>query len=154
MNGRTHRKIGAAAGAVTAFSRSSSTDDFGTRIIEAIGGALAGMLGARLPDWIEPAIHSHHRSTFHSVAAGTALYKKATSTAGSWEAMCRANVAHFEARLREPTIAGNDRLACALLAFLWRLAVGFVAGGAAGYISHLILDATTPRSLPLITRGY
>lgn len=83
MNGRTHRKIGAAAGAVTSFSRSSSTDEFGTRIIEAIGGALAGRLGARMPDWIEPAIHSHHRSTFHSVAAGTALNKKATSIAGS-----------------------------------------------------------------------
>ncbi len=38
-----------------------------------------------------------------------------------------------------------------LFALLWRLAAGFANGLAAGYISHLALDAVTPRSIPLLT---
>ena len=38
---------------------------------------------------------------------------------------------------------------------LWRFLAGFVNGFAAGYVSHLALDATIgKRSIPLLTRGF
>ncbi|PYU90685.1 MAG: hypothetical protein DMG25_16690 [Acidobacteria bacterium] len=37
--------------------------------------------------------------------------------------------------------------------FLWRFLAGFTNGLAAGYVSHLALDAATPRSIPLLTTG-
>ena len=42
-------------------------------------------------------------------------------------------------------------LACELF---WRALAGFVNGLAAGYISHLVLDAGTPRSIPLLANGF
>jgi membrane-bound metal-dependent hydrolase YbcI (DUF457 family) len=36
----------------------------------------------------------------------------------------------------------------------WRFAAGFANGLAAGYVSHLALDAATPRSLPLLVSGF
>lgn len=38
--------------------------------------------------------------------------------------------------------------------FFWRAAAGFGNGLAAGYLSHLVLDAGTPRSIPLLTNGF
>jgi hypothetical protein len=32
----------------------------------------------------------------------------------------------------------------------WRFAAGFANGLAAGYVSHIVLDAGTPRSIPLL----
>jgi len=42
------------------------------------------------------------------------------------------------------------RLWHAVLEFFFRLLAGAVAGALGGYSSHLALDASTPRSLPLI----
>jgi hypothetical protein len=36
----------------------------------------------------------------------------------------------------------------------WRFLAGFTNGLAAGYVSHLALDAATPRSIPLLTNGF
>lgn len=41
-----------------------------------------------------------------------------------------------------------------LFELLWRLAAGFANGLAAGYLSHLALDAVTPRSIPLLKTGF
>lgn len=38
----------------------------------------------------------------------------------------------------------------AIMELVFRLAAGFVAGAGAGYLSHLVLDAKTPMSLPLV----
>jgi hypothetical protein len=35
-----------------------------------------------------------------------------------------------------------------------RLLAGFVNGIAAGYVSHLVLDAASPRSIPVLTKGF
>jgi hypothetical protein len=34
------------------------------------------------------------------------------------------------------------------------IAAGIPIGTAAGYVSHLVLDAGTPRGIPLIARGF
>ena len=83
-------------------------------------GAAAACLPS-LPDWVEPAVHPNHRRFFHSVAFG----------AGIAYAMRRAYMWETE----EPW----QRVA--------RLAI--LVGGAA-YLAHLVRDAFTAKSLPLI----
>jgi inner membrane protein len=85
---------------------------------------IAGVLGAslgKLPDWLEPAVHPNHRQFFHSVAVLT------TGAYGIKKL--------FE---WNPETQGKVWLRRILL-----------VGGAA-YISHLLLDGVTPKSLPLI----
>lgn len=91
------------------------------RVAEAIAsGGLAAGLGS-LPDWLEPATHPNHRQFFHSFTFGLMI-------AGGVYQLYR----------WQPT-DDWDRLL---------RVVGLVAGGA--YITHLIMDSTTKKSLPLI----
>jgi hypothetical protein len=41
-----------------------------------------------------------------------------------------------------------------LCEIFWRALAGFANGLPAGYISHLVLDAGTPRSIPFLTNGF
>lgn len=85
-----------------------------------VGSGLAAFLGS-LPDLIEPAHNPHHRQFFHSV----------TFAAGLGYGMY-----HLYQWVPE-----NDWER--LLRFL-----GLVAGSA--YLTHLAMDATTARSIPLL----
>ena len=76
---------------------------------------------SKLPDWIEPATNPHHRQFFHSISLLAALGYGLKKTY-DWEP--------------------EDQVGRALR-FL-TLCAG------AGYISHLVLDGLTPRSLPLL----
>lgn len=81
----------------------------------------ASTVFAKLPDWIEPATNPHHRQFFHSISFLVMLGYGLKKTY-NWK----------------PEDKGNQ-----LLRFL-TLCAG------AGYISHLVLDGLTPRSLPLL----
>lgn len=85
-----------------------------------VGGGLAAVMGS-LPDLIEPAHHPHHRQFFHSL----------TFAAGLGYGMYRLYQWQPE--------RDWDRF--------WRF-FGLVAGGA--YLTHLVMDASTPRSIPLL----
>ena len=54
--------------------------------------------------------------------------------------------AESHASLASTATSDADRAWHVVLALLWRLLCGFVAGIVIGYAAHLILDATTPRS--------
>lgn len=81
-------------------------------------GAIAG---AKLPDILEPAIHSHHRAFFHSVAV---LFGAAWATRMLWD--------------WRPQTAEQRLLRAVLI------------GSLIGYCSHLGLDSLTPRRLPIV----
>lgn len=87
-----------------------------------LASATLGALLGSLPDIIEPAIHPHHRQFFHSVAFGLAV---------AW-GMAKV----FEWKPTEPA----HRLV---------RGVGLIAGTA--YLAHLLMDASTPRSIPLVS---
>ena len=71
-NRRAHTFAGAAFGGTTA-SLLARDQGPGHRLLEALGGALGGTWGGRLPDLIEPALHPGHRSVAHAlVPAGVA----------------------------------------------------------------------------------
>ncbi|MFP4655529.1 MAG: metal-dependent hydrolase [Methanohalobium sp.] len=79
------------------------------------------IIGSVLPDKIEPAKNSHHRSLFHS--------KIALVIAGS--------ITYYILFIGNFNITGEPVI---------EYFIGFFC---IGYISHLILDATTPAGLPL-----
>lgn len=88
--------------------------------------ALAGAGGyflSGLPDILEPATHPHHRQFFHSLAFAAAL-----------------GYGLYRLYQWAPETPG-ERLCRGL---------GLIAGAA--YLGHLVLDATTKRSLPLVGR--
>jgi hypothetical protein len=77
------------------------------------------------------------------------------------EAACRENAEKSGAISMEqqgdtfvPVTDPVTRFLSALFELFWRLAAGFFNGLRAGYVSHLALDAMTPRSIPLLTSGF
>ena len=80
-----------------------------------------GVVFGKLPDILEPAIHPHHRQFCHSVAV-FAVVAYGIKKAYEWKP--QGSIGEF-----------------------WRV-LALCAG--AGYISHLVLDGVTPRSLPLL----
>jgi membrane-bound metal-dependent hydrolase YbcI (DUF457 family) len=86
-----------------------------------IAAAAVSTLFAKLPDILEPATSPHHRQFFHSIGVlGAVGY--GMKKAYDWEP-----ADDLESMLRFLALS-----ACA------------------GYVSHLLLDGTTPRSLPML----
>ncbi len=161
MPGRkTHRKAGAVSGALYAGYRAKNQAPMGL-FVETLGGAVGGMIGGALPDVLEPAVSSWHRSTAHSCAAGGVILSNARALA-TLEAYCRDRAARCgpvntgvvlspQGRVLSPA-PGNQRIA-KLSELFWQFMAGCLNGLAAGYVSHLALDAGQPRSIPLLKRG-
>lgn len=86
-----------------------------------ITGSAVAAICTNIPDWLEPAMHPHHRQFFHSFAfaglVGYGMYK-----ACKWEAET-----DFDKFIR-----------------LCLLAAG------AGVLIHLAMDSATSRSLPIL----
>ncbi len=159
-DGKTHRLVGAGTGAVVAGFRAKQQKDHHWWA-EVAGGALGGYVGGQLPDLLEPAISPWHRDVAHSCTAGGAIIAMGNALA-AFEATCRENAEKCRALPMEQqgdvfVFVPADpisRLLLSLFELLWRLAAGFANGLAAGYLSHLALDAVTPRSIPLLKAGF
>ena len=148
-NRKAHRNVGAASGALIAGYRARAQRP-PELLLETAGGALGGLLGGSLPDVLEPVISSWHRDIAHSWAAGAGIIR-ATSGLQQWESYCRERAGHYS-RLRAVAQDPLFRALHFLAEIFWRLAAGFASGLGAGYASHLLLDALTPRGIPLMVR--
>lgn len=84
-------------------------------------GGLGGLVGGKLPDVFEPATSPNHRRFCHSVAFAVGV-----------------GVVTYKLYKWQPTDAWGEFLR------VLGVAVGV------GYLSHLLLDLTTPKSLPLV----
>jgi|SRR5882724_6067963 len=139
-DGKTHDRLGGAVGALLALLRSDAEKDAPMDVLmRVLGGYWGGRVGARIPDWLEPAVSSWHRSTAHSVVVGATIFELARRKIAAWEDHCRAKQV-------DALTSGNtaDWL-------FWSLASGFGPAVAAGHISHIALDARTPRGIPFIS---
>lgn len=87
---------------------------------EGVACIATGAIAGIAPDLLEPAIHPHHRQFCHSATVGALL-------AGTGATLCTTTSEGW-------TDAAKILIACTLV----------------GYITHLILDACTPRGLPLL----
>lgn len=147
-NGGDHRLAGMALGAGFACyqARKQSPEDL---LIEALGGVIGGNLGARMPDIIDPPLHPRHRSLGHGVVpVGAGAYASVRSLQG-WQEFLRRE-ANRRAELSPVANSPLESLWHWVVSLLCRLGAGAVAGFLAGYGSHILMDAVTPSSLPLI----
>ena len=147
-NARTHQVVGVISGlGVTALCR--IREEKNVRLGELLGAGFGGAVGGALPDLIEPATSSYHRQFAHSgVAAGGIVF-----TALKGLPALRAKLDAKADELYAQATAATHWLGEILLflgAFLIDALAGFVTGVAGGYLSHILLDATTPRGVPII----
>lgn len=148
-NGPTHILVGVIAGTGAAVFKSKGQET-PCRFLEAAGGALGGYLGGKLPDILEPATSSWHRSTAHSFSAA-AVVATGLAKVDIFQNYCRRRADSIAAvRATMPEDGGLGVLLQLLAEAFWRLCAGFAAGLAAGYLSHLALDALSPRCIPII----
>lgn len=119
-NSLTHKFVGGLTGLGVAVALEHAEQDK-EKSINPLVAIVIGTISGKLPDILEPATNPHHRQFFHSWAIlGVVGY--GMKKAYDWNPEDR---------------AGKFLRAVALCA-------------GAGYISHLALDAFTPRSLPMI----
>lgn len=141
-----HARAGAVVGLVAAAysARNAPTEQ---QIVESVGGLIGGYLGGILPDVLEPANSPHHRQLAHSVVTATAF---SLGRYAEWQAACRSRAGEAAQRLAACAPGSPERSRAERDVFLFRLLAGFLVGVAAGYVSHLALDARTPRGIPWV----
>jgi hypothetical protein len=166
-NRKTHRRAGRIAGAVYAAHRAKGQSVVNCAV-EAAGGVFGGDLGATLADVLEPGISSWHRGTAHSCATGAAIlslgdFIREIETFCRQQAEQKAEKRRTLQAIPDPTQANQfvpvpngaiTQFFLTVAEVFWRILAGFANGLAAGYLSHLILDAGTPRSVPLLTNNF
>jgi hypothetical protein len=145
---RTHREVGTLAGALAALHNANAQAP-GDQLLELVGGGLGGRLGGCMPDVLEPAISSWHRGTAHSYSLLMVAYHNRERLLGAAE-WCREKARDLRSQI--PSSPGRE-LSLEFWAAAWALMAGFLVGFAAGYVSHLALDALTPRGLPVVWRS-
>jgi hypothetical protein len=148
-NRRTHRVVGAAAGALVAGARAHE-EDGPSSLLVVLGGGLGGYIAGTWPDLLEPATSPRHRQFAHSGIAGSAVLRLASEAVPKWEAYWRQVALRAGSQRSDPSRPALEQTLLAFLEVVAKVMVGLLAGLAAGYISHLVLDGATPMSLPLI----
>lgn len=146
-NGKLHRAVGSAAGAVNALARSHDLGPW-PALAESAGGFCGGWVGGALPDVLEPATSPRHRGPLHSWTTATGLLTYGNEGLSAFQTRCRERAVLAEERFA--AARGLEAVVPAMAALFWRFLSGFLAGLQGGYVSHLALDAVTPAGLPAL----
>lgn len=147
-NRKTHTKVGAISGATYAFYKAKDQELLHIAL-ETLGGALAGYVGGRIPDIIDPATSPRHRSIGHGILPNGILASLYMNQIDGWQQSLRHQAKQFcEQRKSTDSVVGKAGFR--LLELLCYLSAGALAGLFAGHISHLLLDLSTPAKLPLL----
>ena len=142
-NGRTHRRLGAAAGGVAAFHYARDEPLSGV-LAETLGGVCGGILGGMLPDRLDPPVSPRHRGACHSLVLLLVIsFVVLEKQRRAWRERAQQAQRLGPAGL-EPTLAN----------FGWLFAAGFITGVQWGYVSHLAADMSTTARLPLVVKRF
>ena len=121
--------------------------------LEVAGGALGGWLGSRLPDLLDPPTTPNHRSAGHGALSAIAIGRSVGDRVKEIQRHLRVTADDL-ASVRATLETDLQRFFNLILEWICRLLAGAAAGVASGYASHLVLDMTTPRGLPLLVKGF
>jgi hypothetical protein len=149
-NGKFHQAVGTTAGGAASFifARARPNQPIAHTMLETIGGCIAGNLGARAPDVIDPPTSPRHRGIAHGVVpVGAATFALVGKRRAIQENL--RDRADRRAVARHESTSLIDKLGHLIAEIFLRIAAGAVVGFGAGYLSHLAFDATTPARLPL-----
>lgn len=147
--GKGHAYFGALSGAVASVWAQPAGTSGALVAAELMGGMVGGKFGARLPDIFEPATSSHHRKFFHAVVPAGITIQKGVMGVLELRNRLRQRAQALVRALADETDP-SKRAESWLWAMWFSFLAGIVVGAPAGYLSHLALDALTPRGLPLI----
>lgn len=145
---RTHTMVAVPVGALVALASAPEHQGMAA-FATLLGGGVGGYIGGAMPDLLEPSTSGHHRDFAHSVAGGALL---CASPIYALSARWREEAGALERTAGLLRMDSADRAKLVAQAFWLNLAAGLLVGFLAGYLSHLALDAVTPRSLPLLRR--
>lgn len=151
-NRQTHLDIAISAGLVLALFAAKG-DTLSALLAEAAGVVGSSALGGLLPDAIEPGTSSWHRKSFHSVAAlaGTSsLTVNPPEGLTAWRDAMRQRARALRAQREQLPVGHPQRTDLWLAEMACRFVAGATTGLPAGYASHLLKDAESPRGLPPI----
>lgn len=148
-NAMTHGRIGAVSGLAATFL---IPDDLppDARLTVCAAALVGGHVGGGIPDLIEPALHAWHRAFFHSAAAGTGVIWLGTTSVVTATRRLLDEAAQVRAHRLALAASDPTRNDLWLHEHVRYVLVGLLIGLTAGYVSHLVADATTPRSLPVL----
>lgn len=147
-NRNVHWPVGAVAGA--GYATYMANGQRSSHVMaEVAGGVLGGIGGGLLPDYIDAPVSPCHRAEAHSVALTGVAGGYLSSQLPAWQASLRTQAERY-AQMRSLAASPCAQFFYWLLELAFRFASGVLAGLLAGYASHLVLDALTPSSLPLL----
>ena len=144
-----HSYVGGLSGLVFAIFRVEGKPNE-QRVLEAIGGFIVGSVAGCIPDIIEPAkkLGPCHRKSAHSVVLGAGIVGATTVFLAQSQEWFRARAAECATRRNGYEKGTILHMVFDLLEKLCYILAGGVPGLAAGYLSHLVLDAGTVKGLP------
>jgi hypothetical protein len=149
---REHRRVGGPVGGITALSFAADQPS-ALAFVEALGGWWAGESVSTLPDVFEPGTSSHHRGPAHSIsmtAYGATMVFRQTREIQN-QLRFAAQQCFQTAQLSQN---GLQQMLCATFGLLFHFAAGALPAIPASYASHVLLDAATPRGVPVVFRGF
>jgi hypothetical protein len=149
---KTHKAIGGIAGGTAAFVCAQNQPPL-LVLAETFGGWMAGQHAGTWPDIAEPGISSHHRDFCHSLAptayGATVVFQQVGSIQDSLRSQAQACF-----QLAASTNDGLQQFVNVTAGLLLHVLAGAVPAIPASYVSHVVLDAATPRGIPLVVRGF
>ena len=148
-SGRTHKTVGvfSGAGAVYLHNHVSQSQH---HLTDYIGGVVGGYYGSKLADIVDPPTSPNHRSIGHGIIQNSILAKVIYENIAQFRKHCFQQAENYHQRANQCQEQLFQELLLRMLAEAFKFAAGLAAGLIAGHLSHLALDATTAKSLPLI----
>src|SRR6266571_524689 len=146
-NGRTHQAVATLVGVGTGLYTARNVHQADAALARIAGSVLAANLAAALPDLLEPAVHSWHRESFHSIVALAGATRLAVVPQRVVLWLSEREIAAARLRASREALPPNhaDRFWLWLSEMIEHMLIGAAIGAPAGYASHLILDGCSPR---------
>lgn len=149
---KEHKTAASIVGGVTALAFATEQPPL-QMLAEVAGGVFMGGHAGTWADQIEPGISSYHRQEAHalvpSLFGAQLVFQNVASFQGS---LRQAATGCFE--IAQSTTNPFQAVINLLVGFGLHFVAGAAPAIATGYLSHVALDACTPRGVPLILRGF
>jgi hypothetical protein len=151
-NYEQHKRLSGTVGGISALVCARDQPPL-LMLAEVCGGWVAGQYVGTWADVAEPATSSHHRNVCHALAPSAYGAMLVFQQVGPIQTALRSQ-AQTCFMLAATTSDGFDRCVNVAMGLFLHVLAGTVPAIPAGYLSHIALDASSPRSVPVLFRGF